>query len=226
VFATLTRPQSLARTNFKVLKTRLYRYADFLRFFSAWPVAAFVGSVGGCNHLPVLVSHPPTLLLPRARVAMAGPRARVAMDGGPTWARVAMAGRPTSVCDATSGRPTSARGTMAELATCCHGQTTDLGGGGRCARHPGGHGHWVSTSLVGTCTERAGCRRAGPPDAKPICSTHPPSTAFARGRRRLRRCFRSAAVAAAADGRRAIVASPWLEGGARPVSTKCLMKCL
>jgi hypothetical protein len=72
------------------------------------------------------------------------------------------------------------------------------------------------TSLTGTCTERAGCRRTGPPDAKPVYSTHLPSTAFARGRRRLRRCFRSVA-AAAADGRRAIAASPWLEGAlARP----------
>jgi hypothetical protein len=72
------------------------------------------------------------------------------------------------------------------------------------------------TSLAGTCTERAGCQRAGPLDAKPVSSTHPPSTAFARGRRRLRRCFHSVA-AAAADGRRAIAASPWLEGAlARP----------
>jgi hypothetical protein len=61
VFATLTQPQSLARTNFKALKTRPPRYAKFLRFFSARKAAALVRS-RGCDEITsrLLVSHPPS----------------------------------------------------------------------------------------------------------------------------------------------------------------------
>jgi hypothetical protein len=45
VFATLAQPKSLARTNFKAPKARPQRNANFLRFFSARLVAAFVRSL-------------------------------------------------------------------------------------------------------------------------------------------------------------------------------------